>query len=346
MHSFEEIFLKSLSFNSEQLSVLKTIGEYRGKQELYFQQSPQVLESLKTTSIIESSESSNRIEGVIAPHHRIEELVLHNTTPKNRSEQEIAGYRDALSIIHESYESMPFTPNIILQLHSIIYKYQAGRGGNWKIADNEITETLPDGTKKIRFKPVSAIITPQAMEDLGEKYKKAKDQDIEPLIIIPLAILDFLCIHPFRDGNGRTGRLLTLLLLYHFNYEVGRFISLERVIEDSKETYYEALNKSSLHWHQGKHDVSPWLNYFWGMLLAAYKEFEERVGTIKRGKGFKTEHIQNVVESKVGEFSIADIEKSCPGTSRDMIRAILRKLRDQGKIKPIGTGRSAKWVKI
>lgn len=346
MHSFKHDFIGSLRFTSEQLSTLKAIGEYRGKQELYFTQTPEVLESLKKASLIESSESSNRIEGVIAPHHRIEELVLHNTTPKNRSEQEIAGYRDALALIHESSSHMPFTANIVLQLHSILYKYQAGRGGHWKIADNEITEELPDGIKKVRFKPTPAVLTPASMEELTKEYQQAKDlQDLEPLIIVPLAIFDFLCIHPFRDGNGRTARLLTLLLLYHFDYQVGRFISLERIIEESKETYYEALVKSSVDWHEGKHDIFPWLNYFWGMLLAAYREFEARVGTVKKGKGFKTEQIILAVEKKIGEFSINDIEKLCPGTSRDMIRAILRQLRDQGKIHSVGAGRGAKWIK-
>lgn len=347
MHSFKNNFVKLLRFNPEQLSTLKVIGEYRGKQQLYFEQTPEVLETLKKVSLIESSESSNRIEGIIAPPHRIKELVLHNTNPKNRSEQEIAGYRDALSLIHESAEYMPFTSNIVLQLHSLLYKYQAGRGGHWKIADNEITEELPDGTKKTRFKPISAVLTPTAMEELTREYQQANElQALEPLIIVPLAIFDFLCIHPFRDGNGRTARLLTLLLLYHFDYQVGRFISLERIIEESKETYYDALKKSSVNWHEGKHDVFPWLNYFWGMLLAAYREFEARVGTVKKGKGFKTEHIIQTVENKIGEFTIGDIEKACPGTSRDMIRSILRQLRDQGKIKAIGTGRGAKWVKI
>ncbi len=346
MHSFKKNFINSLRFTPEQLSTLKVIGEYRGKQQLYFAQTPEVLESLKKASLIESSESSNRIEGVIAPHHRIEELVMHNTTPKNRSEQEIAGYRDALSLIHESADHMPFTANIVLQLHSILYKYQAGRGGHWKIADNEITEELPDGTIKIRFNPTPAVLTPAAMDDLTKEYQQAKDlQDLEPLIIVPLAIFDFLCIHPFRDGNGRTARLLTLLLLYHFDYQVGRFISLERIIEESKVTYYEALEKSSAQWHEGKHDIFPWLNYFWGMLLAAYRELEARVGTVKKGKGFKTEQIIWAVEQKIGEFTINDIEKLCPGTSRDMIRAILRQLRDQGQIQSIGTGRGAKWVK-
>lgn len=347
MHSFKNNYLNSLRFTSDQLSTLKTIGEYSGKQQLYFEQTPEVLESLRKVSLIESSESSNRIEGVIAPHHRIEDIVLKNTEPKTRSEQEIAGYRDALSLIHESNEYMPFSANVILQLHSILYKYQPGRGGHWKNTDNEITEELPDGTKKIRFKPTPAVSTPQEIEDLINGFHQAKEErDLEPLIIVPLAIFDFLCIHPFRDGNGRTARLITLLLLYHFGYQVGKFISLERIIEETKETYYEALHKSSNNWHEGNHDVFPWLNYFWGMLLAAYRELEARVGTIKKGKGFKTDQIYLAVQNKIGLFTIADIEKSCPGVSRDMVRKILRQMRNEGKVKTIGTGRGAKWVKV
>ncbi len=346
MHSFKENYLNNLTFGLDELTTLKTIGEFRGKQELYYQQTPEALASLQKASMIESSESSNRIEGVIAPHYRIEKLVLKNTEPKNRSEQEIAGYRDALSLIHESSEHMPFSVNVILQLHSMLYRFHAAKGGHWKLTDNEIIEKLPDGSKRIRFKPTSAVATPQAMEDLADGFKNAKEKnDLESLVIIPLAILDFLCIHPFRDGNGRTARLITLLLLYHFNYQVGKYISLERIIEESKETYYECLGASSVGWHEGKHDVHPWLNYFWGMLLAAYQEFEERVGTIKKGKGFKTEQVILAVEKKIGIFTIADIEQACPGVSREMIRKVLRELRDEGKIKAIGTGRGAKWVK-
>lgn len=346
MHSFQEFYLNNLTFSLDELTILKTIGEFKGKQALYYEQTPEALASLQKASMIESSESSNRIEGVVAPHYRIEKLVLKNIEPKNRSEQEIAGYRDALSLIHESSEHMPFSVNVILQLHSMLYRFHAAKGGHWKLTDNEIIEKLPDGTKRIRFKPTSAASTPQAMQNLTDGFKQAKENDdLESLVIIPLAILDFLCIHPFRDGNGRAARLITLLLLYHFNYQVGKYISLERIIEESKETYYESLAASSIGWHEGNHDSHPWLNYFWGMLLAAYREFEERVGTIKKGKGFKTEQIILAVEQKIGAFSIADIEKACPGVSREMIRKILRELRDKGKIKAIGVGRGAKWIK-
>jgi Fic family protein len=347
MHSLDIKYLETLNFSAEQVSVLKKIGEYRGKQALFSRQTPEFLESLQQVAIIESSESSNRLEGVTAPHDRIEALVLKSTTPKNRSEQEIAGYRDALALIHESARYMDFTVNIILQCHSIVYRYMPDDGGRWKMVDNEIVEKNPDGSiKRIRFKPVSAVQTPQAMDTLAKTYKEAINQHHkEPLLVIPLTILDFLCIHPFTDGNGRVARLLTLLLLYHFDYQVGRYISLERIFEESKETYYETLEKSSRGWHQGKHDTFPWMNYFWGVLTRAYQEFEERVGKIRTGKGSKTEQIRMAVNRRIGPFAISDIESDCPGISRDMIRLVLRQLRDEKAIFLQGKGRGAKWIR-
>lgn len=348
MHSLHEKYLKKLRFTNEQLMMLKTLGEYQGKQALYFQQTPEVLETLRQVSLVESSESSNRIEGVVAPHHRIEAIVLKNTKPINRSEQEIAGYRDVLSLIHESAKNMPFSKNLILQLHSMLYRYHPGRGGMWKAADNQIIEKGAGGsTTRVRFKPTSAMMTPHAMEDLVTLFHQAVNQhQYEPLLIVPLTIFDFLCIHPFSDGNGRTSRVLTLLLLYQFGHEVGRYISLERIFEESKETYYEALEASSHYWHEQKHDANPWLNYFWGALLRAYKELEERVGNIKTGKGYKTEQIKSAIQNRISEFTISDIEKACPGVGRDRIRQVLRLLRDQGLIKTLGVGRSATWIKV
>lgn len=346
MASLFEDYLKSLSFSQDQGATLRALGEHRGRQELFIKQAPEVLESLKQVAIIESSESSNRLEGIIAPHERIEALVLKETTPQDRSEQEIAGYRDALSLIHESHEYMEFTVNVILQLHSMLYRYMPNEGGRFKMTDNEIVEKNPDGTiKRVRFKATPAINTPSAMDALANGYKNAIHvHHQEPLVIIPLAILDFLCVHPFSDGNGRTARLLTMLLLYHFDYQVGRFISLERIFEESKESYYETLEVSSQGWHENKHNVMPWLNYFWGTLLRAYKEFEDRVGTIRGGRGSKTEQVKEAVLRKITPFSISDIESDCPGVSRDMIRVVLNKMRDDKLITLKGKGRASKWI--
>lgn len=344
MHSLTKKYLKQLSFSTDELSILRTIGEYQGKQALYFKQSPEILKGLQQVSIIESNESSNRLEGITAPHQRISDLVTKNSKPKDRSEQEIAGYRDALNLIHQSGLHMAFSLNVIMQIHAWLYRYLPMDGGQWKTSDNEITETHPDGRKRVRFVPSTAFETPKAMESLVLHYEKSlKQWTTEPLIVIPAAILDFLCIHPFRDGNGRTARLITLLLLYHFDYQVGRYISLERIFEETRESYYETLEESSHGWHKGKHNLMPWLTYFWGVMLRAYKEFEQRVGTLKT-QGSKTQHIRITIQSMLGPFAISDIERACPSVSRDSIRLVLRTLRDEGAIAAQGKGRSAKWL--
>lgn len=242
---------------------------------------------------------------------------------------------------------MPLSPRLVLQLHQTIYRYLPGEGGQWKSTDNEISERLPDGQRRIRFRPTPAVATPQAMDDLFAGWGHAHStQATEPLVLVPLLILDFLCIHPFRDGNGRTARLLTLLALYQGGYEVGRYISLERVIEESKATYYEALEASSHGWHEGTHDAFPWMRYFWGMLLRAYKKFEERVGTITPGRGTKTRQVRDAALRQIAPFAISDLERACPGVGRDMLRLVLRQLRDEGLLVANGVGRAAKWQRV
>ncbi|HKI83775.1 MAG TPA: Fic family protein, partial [Candidatus Krumholzibacteria bacterium] len=305
-NSLSSKYLDGIRYSGKQASALKRLGEYRGRQDLFREQAPELLESLKRVAAVESTESSNRIEGVTAPRDRVEALVLKPSQPATRSEQEIAGYRDALNLIHESAPNMAFSVNVILQLHTIIYRYLPSNGGRWKMTQNEIVERNPDGSvHHVRFTPVTPVETPQAMENLAAGYAVAADAEREPLVIIPLAILDFLCIHPFSDGNGRMSRLLTLLLLYHAEFDVGRYISLERVVEESKETYYEALEKSSRNWHAARHDPHPWLDYFWGTLIAAYKEFEERVGEFQNAPGAKTALIEQAVRRRVGPFAIS-----------------------------------------
>ena len=345
MNSLVPGYLKALTFTTEQVASIQRLGEARGRQDLFIAQSPEQLDVLREAAIIESSESSSRIEGVTAAPGRVAALVLKNSEPRDRSEQEIAGYRYALDLIHESHEHMPFSVNVILQLHSMLFRYLPTEGGRWKSTDNEIVEKGPDGeVVRVRFVPPPAVATPQAMDDLAARHQRAvTEEEVNPLIVAPLAILDFLCIHPFRDGNGRVARLLTLLLLYHANYRVGRYISLERVIEESKETYYEALERSSVGWHEGQHDVGPWLNYFWGILMRAYDEFEHRVGTLASGRGSKTEQIKDAVQRRLGPFSVTEIEADCPGVSRDMVRHVLRQMRDQGRIEVRGRGRGARW---
>jgi len=308
-------------------------------------QSPDALEKLLESAIIQSTESSSRIEGVTAPHKRIENIVRANATPRNRPEQEIAGYRDVLNLIHQSHEDIPLSENVVLQFHSMLYRYTTVKSGFWKKMDNEIVDIRADGTRTLRFKPVSAKDTPSYMRKLIALFNNyVEKQSFDPLILIPLFVFDFLCIHPFSDGNGRVARLLALLLLYQAGYKVGKYISLERIIEDSKDSYYDTLALSSKKWHEGKHDIFPWLDYFYGTLIAAYKEFESRLGRFK-GKGSKTEQVKSAIEKFVKPFSINDIEMVCPDVSRDMIRKILRELRDAGAIKSTSMGRGAEWVK-
>jgi Fic family protein len=326
---------------------MRAVGEYRGKQELFRRQTPQVLASLRELAIIESSESSNRLEGITAPRERVRALVVQGTMPRDRPEQEIAGYRDVLALIHDSAHGMTFSVNVILQLHQMLFRHVATEGGRWKMTQNEIVERNADGSlRRVRFTPVAPVATPAAMKALVDLYAETLNRGRDPLVTVPLAVLDFLCIHPFRDGNGRTARLLTLLLLYHAGYEVGRYISLERIFEESKESYYETLEASSRGWHDGAHDILPWITYFWGVLLRAYREFEERLGTLQSSRGAKAQMIERVVERQMGAFSISDIEEQCPGVSRDWLRVVLRRLRNEGKIAPRGRGRSAKWVRL
>lgn len=347
MHSLAPEFLSSLRYDGLQIATLRSIGEYRGKQQLFFTQSPEVLSGLRQIAVIESTESSNRLEGVVVPKDRLKSLVIKNADPKNRSEQEVAGYRDVLALIHESAEHMQFRESVILQLHAMLYRYMPQPGGHWKATNNDIVEKHPDGTVRVRFQPVAAHLTPMAMADLVASYGNAAAQNLaDPLVLVPLCVLDFLCIHPFPDGNGRVARLLTLLLLYQYDYLVGRYISLERIFEESKESYYETLEASSQGWHEGKHDVRPWLNYFWGALLRAYKEFEERVGNIERGRGSKSERVRNEVLKRTVPFAISDIENACPGVSRDMVRLVLRAMKAEGIIAPMGKGRGAKWQRV
>lgn len=347
MHSLNTNYLESMTFTANDLSSLQKIGEFKGQQGLFTTQIPETLDALQQVALVESSESSNRLEGIVASRARVEALVLHPTQPRNRSEQEIAGYRDALHLIHESGAHMAFSVNVIKQIHSWMYRYLPQDGGQWKMSQNDIVDRDSGGSVlRVRFRPVTPVATPGAMDLLVARYQDAIQQNREPLVVVPLAILDFLCIHPFSDGNGRSARLLTLLLLYHFGYEVGRYISLERIFEDSKVSYYETLHASSQGWHEGVHDPFPWLTYFWGVLIRAYREFEDRVGVIATGRGSKTVRVRDAVNRRLEPFAISDIERDCPGVSREMIRVVLRQLRDEGAIVSRGRGRGAKWVRI
>ncbi len=347
MNSFEGGFLDRFPVGHDMLRLVARLSEYKGKEALFKEQSPQALETLRQTAIIQSTESSNRIEGVTAPLKRIRALVREKTTPKNRPEREIAGYRDVLNTIHGSHEHIPFTPGVVLQFHRDLFKYTDVPGGTWKAADNAIEEVHPDGTRIIRFRPVSAVLTLHHVEKLHKLFESRwHEEKIEKLLLISAYALDFLCVHPFRDGNGRMARLLTLLLLYRAGYEVGRYISLEKVIEESKETYYEALGRSSQGWHEGKHDLLPWADYLLGVLIAAYRKFEERVGVLAAVRGSKTEMVLRAIEQMRGDFSVSELQAKCPGVGLDLIRRILRREREAGRLESPGRGPAARWKKV
>lgn len=325
---------------------LGAVMESKGRQDLHEKQSPEVLRTLRELAIVESTGSSNRIEGVTVEPGRLRPLVLGRARPRDRSEEEIVGYRNALNWIHSYPMAIALKPETIQRLHAMA---QAGAGdaGQWKARDNEIIEVLPDGRRIVRFRPVAAEETPAAIEQVCLGYRHAADQDLlPPLLAVSSFVLDFLCIHPFRDGNGRVSRLVSLLLLYHHGFRVGRYVSLERLIEDSKESYYEALKRSSEGWHKGRHNLVPWWSYFLGILRSAYREFEERVGAVRPPRGAKTETVRRAVFAFPGEFTISDVEGACPGVSRDMIRLVLRALQERKHIACLGRGRSARWRRI
>lgn len=347
MISFENNKLNNLALPMNIVRMLTTINEYKGKQDLYKKQSPQILNTLKDVAIIQSTESSNRIEGIYTSNKRLREIMDNKIEPRDRSESEIAGYRDVLNTINNAFDAIPIRSSVLLQLHRDLYKFSSAKGGSYKNNDNVIEEILPDGTKYIIFKTVNAFSTPSYMEKLCEEYKKeVAKEEIEPLVLIAAFILDFLCIHPFNDGNGRMSRLLTLLLLYQNGFEVGRFISLEKVIEDSKETYYEALNKSSMLWHDGKNNLYIWLEYFLGIIIKAYKELEDRVGYIENTKGSKSDRIEKAIEGKLGYFTKNEIRNTCPDVGEATINRVFEKLKGEGKIEVVGKGRNSKWKKL
>ena len=319
------------------------LSEMKGKQELYTRQSPQLLRTLRENSIIESAVSSNRIEGVTIDKSRIGTVLFGTPFLRDRDEEEVQGYRNALRLIHENSVSIPISEETICKLHALC-RGDVWDAGAYKEKDSDIIQHFEDGSSRIRFKTVSAAETPAAMKKLVDLWHQIlADHSYPPLIALAAFNFDFLCIHPFRDGNGRASRLLLLLLWYHLGFEVGRFISLERLIEEQKERYYETLAQSSAGWHEGTHDPWPYIRFILYILKTACKEFEQRVSSTKSPRGAKSDLILASVEKHLGEFTISDIEKACPGVSRDLIRIVLRNLQSQGAIACNGKGPAARW---
>lgn len=346
MRNYNYQYLSNLPLPMDTVRLIGRINEYKGKQDLYKQQAPQILNTLRDVAVIQSTKASNAIEGIVVTESRLHTIMSKTADPANRSEAEIAGYRDVLDLIHASAPDIPINPNILLQLHKELYKFVPVEGGKWKNVDNEISETFPDGTRRTRFIPVSAFETPAAVQALCDSLKERRQQeDVDPLILTSYFVLDFLSIHPFNDGNGRMARLLTLLMLYQSGFEVGRYISLEKIIEERKEDYYESLRLSSIHWHDNRQNPFHWINYLLSVILAAYKELESRVGLVTTGSQNKTVRIRRFVEGRISPFTKTDVRNACPDISEATINRVLRELRDEGVIASSGLGRSAKWIK-
>jgi Fic family protein len=338
-------------FRASKLSVpastawyLETLGEFRGKQELFTRQSPQKLRVLREHALIESAVSSNRIEGVSVEPSRLESVLIA-TKPlfRDRDEEEIRGYRDALGWIHGHSSEITFGEDTLKRMHAMA-RGQIWDAGQYKEKDGDIIERYADGRERVRFRPTPANETAIAMAQLMDTWNQcAREKWVPRPIALAAFNLDLLCIHPFRDGNGRVSRLALLLQSYQAGMEVGRYISLERLIEQNKERYYETLEHCSIHWHEGKHDPWPFINYMLNILKDAYREFEERVGQIAEPKGAKAELIRSAVSKRQGEFRLTDIERACPGVGRDWVRVVLAEMKKEGQLECKGRGLAARW---
>lgn len=317
--------------------------EFRGKQDLWSRQRPEVLETLRQQAMIQSVESSNRIEGVTVSPDRLAPLALGKTRPRDRSEEELSGYRRALDWIYARKAPVPIDARTIRHLHALSHA-GAGDAGEFKSRDNEIIEILPDGQQRIRFKPTTAKQTAGAVNDLCATYQRLVDtQRVPPLLIVSTAVFDLLCIHPFRDGNGRVSRLLTTLLLLQHGFSVGRYVSLERLVEETKEDYYHVLAECSHGWHEGRNPILPWWNHFLSVLRRAYVEFSRQVEN-SAGQPAKTELARRAILSQVGEFTLADIQAQVPGVSTQLLKKVLGEMKTAGQLSLTGRGRGAKWM--
>lgn len=347
MRDFNYSIIKNQKWDSEILGYIAAIYRYAGKQELYLKQKPQELEKLVEIAKIQSTEASNAIEGIITTNTRIKQLVEEKTSPRNRDEEEIAGYRDVLSIIHESFDAIQITRNYILQLHKILYGHQENSfAGATKNVQNYIASTHPDGRTEILFTPPAPCETPEALDRICEEYNLViGNHEVEPLLIIPIFIHDFLCIHPFNDGNGRMSRLLTTLLLYKNRFFVGKYISLEAKISKDKDSYYHALRLSQENWHQGQENPVPFIKYILGTILSAYKDFEDRFSIVEE-KLSAIEMVRKAAGMKIGRFSKRDVMELCPSLSISSVEGSLRKLVASGELKREGQGKSIRYIRL
>ena len=341
MRDFNYSKLRNIKWDNEVLGLVAQIHEYKGKQALFLKQKPATLEKLVEIAKIQSTEASNKIEGIVTTATRIKQLCDQKTTPRNRDEEEISGYRDALSLIHESYEYIPIKSSYILQLHQVLYRYsQRGIGGRFKNTQNYITEIKESGEQIVRFMPLDPFETPTAIEKMCESFNRETDAcEIDPLILIPAFIVDFLCVHPFNDGNGRMSRLLTTLLLYRAGYVVGKYVSLESKIEKTKESYYNALEKSDINWNREENDITPFIKYILGTVLSAYRDFEQRVILVE-DKSSAIDLVRNAVNNTIGKFTKSDIMELVPSVGKTSVENSLKILIEEGVIGRDGKGKA------
>ena len=342
--NYKETYQKLLT--PEIVSYLAQIHEQKGQQNLFIEAHKDALSELLEIAKIQSTEASNRIEGIITTDDRLKKIVRNKTAPRNRNEREIAGYRDVLTTIHENYDYIPVRPGMLLQLHRDLYKFNnPGFGGNYKNSDNIIAEEMQDGTKLVRFQPVSAWETPEAVEMLCNEFNEAlKDPTVDPLLLMPVFILDFLCIHPFNDGNGRMSRLLTLLILYRSGYIVGKYISLEKLIADHKESYYEALQDSDAGWHEEENDYLPFARYMLGVIIAAYREFSDRVEVLITKGLSKPDRVKEIIRNSSRKMTKAEIMAQCPDVSPRTVQRALESFLASGEVLKIGGGRYTSYI--
>lgn len=347
MRSFNYSEIKNQKWDSDILGLIAAIYKEAGKQEMYLKQKPQELKKLVEIAKIQSTEASNAIEGIITTSTRIKQLVEEKTTPKNRDEQEIAGYRDVLNIIHENFDAIPISQNYILQLHKILYSHMNNpMSGRTKSVQNYISATYPDGHVETLFTPLAPFETPEALNKICEEYNRViGNMEVEPLIVIPVFIHDFLCIHPFNDGNGRMSRLLTTLLLYRNGFYVGKYISLEAKIAENKDLYYSALSQAQHGWHEGTEDVVPFIKYLLGTILAAYKDFGDRFSLVET-KLSALEMVRKASMYKIGRFNKQDIRELCPTLSNSSIEKAFRDLISSGEIKKEGKGKNTNYYRL
>ena len=347
MRTFNYFEIKNQKWDSDILGLIAAIYKEAGKQEMYLKQRPEELEKLVEIAKVQSTEASNAIEGIVTTSTRIRQLVEEKTAPRNRDEQEIAGYRDALNIIHENFDAIPITRNYILQLHKVLYSHMNNpMAGQTKSVQNYISATYPDGHTETLFTPLAPFETPEALDRICDEYNRViGNMEAEPLIVIPIFIHDFLCIHPFNDGNGRMSRLLTTLLLYRNGFYVGKYISLEAKIAKNKDLYYAALRQAQEGWHEGTEDAVPFIKYLLGIILSAYRDFEDRFSLVEQKKP-ALETVRQATLNKIGRFSKQDIRELCPALSVSSIEGALRKLVASGELKREGNGKSTCYYRL